>query len=127
MDAAIQGGGKVNKQKYNVSYDGKFDMVVEIDHAVMTDENLHEINRFWGGDKDRLSRANGDVVQAVLKMLASTAFNLTIETWDAIEAFNWANGKGQEGWPTMDGSEGIKIVSIDEVCFDHDDIEVRTV
>ena len=36
-----------NVKKYTVDYDWKAELTVEIDHDVMTDEKLHEINNFW--------------------------------------------------------------------------------
>jgi hypothetical protein len=110
-----------DKKTYTVSYDNKFEMTVEIDHAVMTDEKLHEINDFWGDAHYRFINADRDITKAVLKLLAAHAFRLTLTSFNAIDAFN---DNRQEGWPAMDGSEGITIVRIDDVCFDADDIEV---
>lgn len=114
-------------KRYKVTHNGREEMEVEIDHSVMTDDKLHEINNFWGEAEWRLMRADGDIVKTVLRMLMTHAMRMTIEEWDAITAFDRSTGHGQEGWPSMDGSEGIKIVSIDQVVFDEDDIEVEAV
>jgi Protein of unknown function (DUF2528) len=120
-------GRDMNKKRYMVSYNHNFDMVVEIDHAVMTDELLHSIDDFWSDAECRLDAESGDITKTVLKFLAAEAFRLTISTWDAIRVFDWNSGGGQEGWPSMDGSAGIKIVSIDQVTFDADDLSVHEI
>lgn len=58
-----------NVKKYTVDYDWKAELTVEIDHDVMTDEKLHEINNFWSNADYRLER-QGSVLNAVLVMLA---------------------------------------------------------
>lgn len=109
-------------KRYTVSYDDRFDMVVEIDHDILTDAKLHEINDFWSDAEDRVRDERGNITKVVLKLLAARAFVLTLTSFDAIKAFSGKNG--QEGWPAMDGSEGIKIVRIDEVVFEASDLDV---
>nr|WP_315481491.1 DUF2528 family protein [uncultured Undibacterium sp.] len=109
-----------NSKKYRVSYDDKFEMIVEIDHAIMTDEELHEINNFWGDASYRFDKSNRNITETVLKLLASKAFSESIRSWDPVKAI-----EESEGWPTkMDGTFGIKIISIDDVVFDSEDIFV---
>lgn len=108
-------------KKYKVTYDHQIDMIVEIDHSIMTDEKLHEINNFWGDSSYRFAESNRNITETVLKMLAKEAFAETIKSWDPIKAIEVA-----EGWPaSMDGSFGIKIIKIDEVVFETDDLEVE--
>jgi hypothetical protein len=107
-------------KKYRVSYDNKFDMFVEIDHAIMTDEKLHEINNFWGDASYRFAQSNRNITETVLKMLASKAFAEAVNSWEPVKAIEEA-----EGWPPkLDGSFGIKIISIDDVGFNSEDIFV---
>ncbi len=111
--------------------DTGFEVVVEIDSSVMTEEKLHEINNFWSGAEDRLDDADGIVVNAVLKMLSAEVFRLSIDHMLVEECFDWKcryTGKqrnGIEGWPEMDGSFGIKIVSYDDFEIRADDIGVE--
>jgi len=97
-------------------------VVVEIDHDVMTDEKLSEINRFWSGDQIRLRAAKGNITTAVLRMLTATALTESFSRVCVVRVFN---EEGIEGWPPMDGSYGIKIVSINEVTIDELDVSVR--
>ena len=89
---------------------------VAIDDSKCTDEMLHEINNFWSDNKWRLSQADGDVGKAVAKMLIKECFSLQyvnygLNPWGVMRCFDWDNGEGQEGWPKMDGSHGIAIIS----------------
>lgn len=116
-----------NIKKYKVTYDF-FDLEVEIDHEVMTDEKLHEINNFWSSAEYRFkSKNNSNITATVLKLLAAEVFRQSIISYRPIDEFDWNNGKGIEGWPSMDGSYGIKITHVDEVYFDHDEMTVEIV
>lgn len=110
------------KKRYTVTYGWTFDMIVEIDHAVMTDEKLHEINDFWSNNLTRLQRADGDVTKAVLAMLGLTAFSMSVSE----NAEYRLKYMGVEGWPKLNGSAGILLVSLDTFEFDEDEITIKT-
>lgn len=122
----------MNCKKYEITYELCHSIVVEIDHDIMTDEILHQINSFWGDEQYRLNMADGDIVQAVLKMLGEFILRLTVEynysTQGIIDLFNWdSRYGGQEGWPKMDGSTGIRIVSVEEFTFAESGFDVKEV
>lgn len=117
----------MNIKRYKISYDWSFDMVVEIDHDIMTDEKLHEINNFWSDAEERYERADDNIIKAVLMMLAAKAFGMTFSHWDVAGAFDWKKGRGEEGWPSMDGSDGIKIVYIDDIEFDTENFSFKEI
>ncbi|MBJ8955884.1 DUF2528 family protein [Citrobacter braakii] len=119
-----------NIKKYTVDYDWKAEIDIEIDHDVMTEEKLHEINNFWSEAKYRLMK-HESVLNAVLIMLAQHAMLIALEngfnTYGVVCEFDWKEGNGQEGWPSMDGSEGIKITGIDvSGVFDSDDMTIKS-
>ncbi len=104
---------------YNLSTQD-YEMTVEIDTDRMTEERLHEINKFWGDADYRLAASNGDITAAVLRQLFDEVRGLVQRSPRALSgvlyAFAWEDAKGKykdgvEGWPAMDGSEGIRIVS----------------
>ena len=100
-----------------------FDVVLEINDELLTQNDLHEINNFWGDSENRLFFANGDVLKVVLGLLYNTLLQLQVQEGNynaqgVIGLFDWDHQKGQEGWPKMDGSMGIRILEIDEVIFD---------
>lgn len=97
-----------------------YEMTVEIDPDRMTEEKLHEINQFWGDAEYRLMRHGGDVSRAVLDQLFNTVRNLQSARprtlCGVVYAFAWEDARGKykdgiEGWPAMDGRDGITIVA----------------
>lgn len=109
-------------KRYTISYSWTYDMVVDIDDNLCTDALLHEINNFWSNAEWRLSRARGDVLKAVLRMLALTAFRMTITDLDPEGALKV---EGVEGWPKLDGSAGITLVSLDYFELDDDEVSIK--
>lgn len=113
------------KKIYTVSYDWSFDMVVEIDHEVCKDELLHEINDFWSDAEYRLSDADGNILHAVLKLMAQMAFRLSISDWRDTVSLLKESETCPEGWPVLDGSAGITLVSIDGFEFETDEFTIK--
>ncbi|WP_028294057.1 DUF2528 family protein [Oceanobacter kriegii] len=113
-----------NFKRYTVQYDFAAEITVEIDHDVMTDETLHEINDFWMDNDEMLESADGNIIHAVLKRLCIVCLSLDIEygynTGGIIELI-----EKLEGWPAVDGSTGIKLLSVDGLCISADDITVE--
>lgn len=117
-----------NVKTYTIDYDWKAELTVEIDHDIMTDAGLREINEFWSNHKWREKRHG--LLNAVLIMLAKhvmpSVYELGYNTHGAVSLFDWNDGNGQEGWPPMDGSHGIKITNIDvDGVFNEDDFTVK--
>ena len=46
-----------NIKKYIIDYDWKASIEIEIDHDVMTEEKLHQINNFWTLNTDSINTA----------------------------------------------------------------------
>lgn len=76
------------------------------------------INDFWGGADDRLAEADEDVVIAVLNMLCRRA--LVEEISSGLGAVYEFAERGVEGWPLLDGSSGIRLVSVERIDFDNE-------
>lgn len=106
-----------------------FCLSVEVDRDLMTDERLHEINRFWGNADDLLAEADGDVFRAVLGRLFREVRAINLEhrglhLEGVLHEFAWRDRRGEpksgvEGWPPLDGSEGLRLVECDaEVDLD---------
>ena len=114
---------KNNIKRYAVTWFDTLTLTVDIDHDIVTDELLTQINTFWNGADDRLQDADGNVLIAVLKMLGQRCWPLVIDHCcsekELIQVFD-----GMEGWPKMDGSSGFKIIQCDELEFDSYDIAV---
>lgn len=117
-----------NVKSYKIDYDWKAELTVEVDHDIVTDNALREINEFWSGHEDR--EDSHGLLNAVLIMLARHVMPIAYEqgfnAYGVRAMFDWDKGAGQEGWPPMDGSQGIKITSVDvDGVFDEDDFTVK--
>lgn len=108
-----------------------FEMTVEIDHALMAEDKLHEINRFWTSADLRLAAHDGSVLKAVLELLFCRVQRVVVEdpfglnVQGVINAFAWVDHSGnrksgEEGWPDMDGQYGIRIVDVSDVTLDEE-------
>lgn len=117
-------------KQYTAEYNN-FQCVIAIDHEKCTDELLHSINDFWSDSEWRLSDADGNIAKAVTTLLAKTCFQLQYEkyglnNWGIMKEFDWDDRGGVEGWPKMDGSKGILLVSCENPEIEIDFLEVKT-
>jgi Protein of unknown function (DUF2528) len=114
-------------KKYDLNYND-FNVSIAIDHEKFTEELMHEINNFFSDAKWRLSQENGDICQTVLKMIAEKCFYIVLgkdyNAYGVMDEFN--EGDITEGYPPMDGSIGIQIVSVSTFEIDACEIYVCT-
>lgn len=122
------------KKTYEVEHEWAGYMKVEIDHDVMTEASLHDINNFWIDADKRLAMQDGSVLHAVLTMLLFEVLCVQLEgdlnLVGVIESFNWEAKFGRcgiEGWPKMDGTMGIRIVEVEGIVFQESDVTVKEV
>ena len=110
-------------KRYVLTYDlmGN-EVVLDIDQNVCTDELLHEINSFWSGADYRLNQADDNVLHAVLKMLCTRLLVDSIRELNAVHT--WRTG-APEGWPNLDGSMGITLISLDDWEFDEEEVTIK--
>ena len=104
---------KTGTKQYTTCIGDAFYTTVQINHDVLTDEKLHGINSFWMDAEYRLSKHNGDVSLAVVERLAQRIFCIEASGYDAADEFNQHR---VEGWPKLDGSEGLRLL----ICGDFD-------
>lgn len=109
-----------NVKRYKIEWLDVAEAVFDIDHDIMTDEKLHEINNFFTNPKWR-EKAKGSLVNGVLCMLGALVIREQFEhdyfIEDLIKQFDWDAGRGMEGWPPMDGSHGITIVDVTDIEY----------
>lgn len=111
------------KKRYFLTYDFMgCEVVVDIDHGILTDERLHEINSFWSGAEERLTQADGNVLHAVLKMLCCRLLADSIQVFSVMQT--WTKD-APEGWPNLDGSYGITLVGVDDWTFDEEEVSIK--
>ncbi|MGE8577707.1 MAG: DUF2528 family protein [Burkholderia contaminans] len=106
-------------KKYVLTHDFSYEIVVDVDHNILTDEKLCELVRFWSGGDADIERHGP--LQAFLKLFAARFFAATVEELSPKDAFNAGR---IEGFPAVDGSTGLRVVDYDEFSFEADDIDV---
>lgn len=106
-----------NIKRYQVKWNDLARIIIDVDHDLLTENKLHQINNFWSFAEDRLDELNGHVLNAVLALLAEECFRLSFQGCFIPSLLIDAFDSGVEGWPRMDGSEGLKIISCDEPEF----------
>lgn len=108
----------------NITFVDVFDFKVVFDENEETYKLCHEINNFWGGSEDRLSDAQECIYKCVTRLIAHEIIRLQMKSSfycgvnAAKEAFNY----GIEGFPPIDGSNGIELIYCDD--FELIDLDV---
>ncbi|MDH1007392.1 DUF2528 family protein [Pseudomonas nicosulfuronedens] len=115
-----------NLRRFTLKDDWKdWDITLEVNLDQLTAERATLINEFWSGHDDRLDDANGDVVDAVIKLAAERLVYAFLERGgahvsDGAQSKIWTQQDlhDQEGWGgTEDGNPfgwcGIRLVTAD--------------
>lgn len=124
-----------NVKTYRVKEDWKdYEVWLEVDHDVLTQELAELINNFWSGKKERVKAENGSVVKAVIRfagyivineMLAQGGASFRKSSTEAIKL--WSDWLAeQEGWPGI-GKLGIRVVYGEVETTDFDSVELSEV
>lgn len=73
---------------------------------------MKEVNEFWSGSKERLAEYDGEIVPAFLSFLTKEIFMISISgRWYKERIIREFEDK--EGFMSLDGSYGIKLLSVD--------------
>lgn len=114
----------MEKVKVTVEFPNYFEVKVEFDKNQKTFDLCQEVNNFWTGAEQRLCDAEECIYQCVTRLIAHEIIRLHCRSYfytgveNAIKAFN----DGIEGFPSIDGSCGIKLIYCDD--FDLDEFSV---
>jgi hypothetical protein len=108
------------KKRYRLSYEWNAEMAVVIDDEKFTPEILKEWNEFWS-DHEYRSRQEGGPLKPLLKMLYLAVIYEDLQSGRGARSFR--EGR-EEGYPDMDGSQGIEIVSFESFEFDDFCVEI---
>jgi len=81
---------------------------------------------YWHGGDERLKILNGKIDKTFAQQLAREIFLILAEGNKTVKGVI-AEFENREGWSSMDGSWGIKIIEVDDLSFDHDDFDVEEV
>lgn len=114
-------------KKYTIDWNG-FKAVFALDHSLITNERLSEIATLLEEEKNKPSGEVEDLTITVLKQLADICFLYrgNFNLFDLIKEFDWEDDGGFDGWPKIDGSEGILLISVDRIKVSPADMTVET-
>lgn len=103
----------MNTKRFKIDHAQIFDLsvILEVDLDKLTPALATEINNFWIGAEYRISDADGDPIQAVIKMAASIFFAHVLDVEESLNTHEMqrAFDSQHEGWP-RGGECGIKLV-----------------
>lgn len=106
-------GGEIDVQ---IDFDFKYKLG---DREVTVLECIVEMQSFFTDSEDRLEEADGDVVRAFLKQLCHKVMLMAIEYQRNASGIIRLFDDGEEGYCKMDGSNGIKLLSVDQPDFSY--------
>lgn len=110
---------------YKLSYDlGRWSATVQIDEEKAKD-NIKEMVEFWSDYDIRLERNNNDYTLTFLNMLGVKLLSLSLDY--GMEGIIYLFNEGVEGWCSLDGTDGIELLDVEEFNFEHDEISIEKV
>ena len=141
--SAVEASTPPNIKRYLVKETWKeYQVTLEVNHDVLTEETASLINGFWSNADDRLSAENGDVVRTVIRLFGQTMIyrmlseggaSFSITTKNLMTGDNpgpiWTEDlHNEEGWggnePGPYGFCGIRVIAADVDTPSYDDVEL---
>ncbi|ABM38627.1 DUF2528 family protein [Polaromonas naphthalenivorans] len=126
--------------KVCAEYNDEMFVVLQVDMDKLTPALANEVNDFWGGEQDRLSSEDDDVVRAVIRLYGSRLIRMMLSdggaTFTATRAPEAAQAwtvemQSQEGWPGTDdtpsGLIGIQVIEAQVEVPDYDGVELSDI
>ncbi|KAB7728153.1 DUF2528 family protein [Rudanella paleaurantiibacter] len=115
----------MGKRRFRLDYEWKWEALLEIDEEKAA-STLKEVVEFWYGWESVLNKFKGDYAQAFCWYIGPLLLEKSGDSgldWIREESF-----KNEEGYcMTLNGENGIELISIDDWTVDHDDFEINEV
>ncbi len=109
------------KVEINLTFDW-WEAVVEVERCDKTTGLMKEQLLFWMGGQDRIDEEDGDIEKAYLKMLTQQIICLSME----FNTFGIKDEIGDmEGWCSIDGKDGVKLLTADTWEFSDSDVHLE--
>lgn len=129
-----------NIKRFQVKDDWKdYEVVLEVDMDILTEEKAALINNFWTSAEDRLDECDGNVRATVVRLFGQNAICTFLQDGGVCTSTDWVLSRiskelrGEEGWggegdtPGTFGWCGIRVVSADVVLPSFDEMELKEV
>lgn len=100
------------KKNYRMTYLGQFDVHVEVDRTVLTDEILRKYV-----DSESQIIEYGSPLKAFLTLLCCQIMYRSVLDFDVMTNFNLGI---VEGFPRLDGTQGITLINYEDFEFNHE-------
>lgn len=112
-----------NKIRITIEYEHMFDVSIDFLDNEETKKTCHFINDFWGGEKERLEKADGCIYKCATRLIANEIIRLQMRSsfYCGIDAPKEAFNKGIEGFYPIDGTHGIELYAVDD--FELNDLD----
>lgn len=142
-NSAVEAGTPLNIRRYLVKETWKeYQVTLEVNHDVLTEEIASMINGFWSNAADRLAAENGDVIRTVIRLFGQSmiyrmlseggaSFSITTKnrmTGEHPGPFWTEDLHNEEGWggdkPGPYGFCGIRVIAADVDAPGYDDVEL---
>ncbi|MDO5940605.1 DUF2528 family protein [Burkholderia cepacia] len=108
-----------NIKQYVLTHDFSYEIVVDVDHDILTEAKLVELEMFWGDGEARIAQFGP--LNAFLRRFAARFFAESVSSLAPKALFNAGR---IEGFPAVDGSAGLLVRSYDEFEFTAEDVDV---
>lgn len=141
--SAVEASTPPSIKRYLVKETWKeYEVTLEVNHDVLTEEIASMINGFWSNAADRLAAENGDVIRTVIRLFGQTmiyrmlseggaSFSITTKnrmTGEHPGPFWTEDIHNEEGWggtgPGPYGACGIRVIAADVDAPGYDDVEL---
>ncbi|MGH1450250.1 MAG: DUF2528 family protein [Pseudomonadaceae bacterium] len=124
--SAVESTSSAHIKRYRVTEQwSDYEVTLEVDHSLLTDNRAQEINEFWSGHEDRMADEDGDEVKAVIRLAGARAVGMMLSDGWGGANFGTNNTEAgriwseqfreQEGWGGEDetpfGWCGIRIIA----------------
>lgn len=123
-----------------------FEVTLEVNHRILTEERATMINQFWSDDDHRLSAEDENVVRAVVRLFGLNIINTMLAEGGACFSIDfrspltdespapyWTRDQhNEEGWGGSESNEpygwcGIRVIAADVAPPGFDDLELAEV
>ncbi len=141
--SAVEASTPPNIKRYLVKETWKeYQVTLEVNHDVLTEETASLINGFWSNADNRLSAEDGDAVRTVIRLFGQTMIYMMLSEGGASFSITskspitgqhpgplWTQDlHNEEGWggtePGPYGFCGIRVIAADVDAPGYDDVEL---
>ncbi|XP_022836404.1 uncharacterized protein LOC111363780 [Spodoptera litura] len=108
---------------YNLTYDNWWEAKIQIDETEEAQKWVKESVEFFSNWENNVEDNDGDYNKAFLRNLFPHLIEESIN--NSLQGVIWKITDNYEGFPNLDGTDGITLLEIDSFSFDRDDLDIE--